>query len=168
MQSCSIEAMQFDSNWLCLECLDLSIQYINCYLFYATSAFRYVLVLASFKSAFTYSDLITIFKMIGKVWRAMKSALELFCVIMVVCCACGCSFPSMTEADGFSASGPRSARGSLGLRRHASARYSPSSYSPMAQSYGYVGTSTYCGFLATYSANWAQFTIMSVVKVKET
>ena len=52
------------------------------------------------------------FKIIGTVRRAMKSVLELFCVIMVVCSAFGCSFPSVAEATGFSASVLRSARGS--------------------------------------------------------
>ena len=66
----------------------------------ATTAIRYVLVLASSNSAFTFSYRSPFFKMIGTVRRAMKSALELFCVIMVVCCACGCSFLSVTEATG--------------------------------------------------------------------
>ena len=78
-----------------------------------TSAFRYVLVLASSNSALTSSDRSPFFKMIGTVRRAMKSALELFCVIMVVCCACGCSFPTVTEAAGSAERVPRSARCSL-------------------------------------------------------
>ena len=80
----------------------------------------------------------------------MKSALESFCIIMVVCCACDCSFPSVTEAAGSAERVPCSARCSLWP---ASTRFgSVWSFVLLddVSTYGHAGAATCGEFLGTH------------------